>query len=750
MNYQYTSLENAIRLYETGKTDEAETACRQIIQTTPADPNVLQLLALIAFRRKNYEEAEKIVLQAIASNRRAAEYHNDLGNIYMAQGRLEPAEKCFREAMKLKPRYATPVASLGLLLAMLGKYREAADAYQKAIELAPDRPEFHRNFGYLLVAMSRPEQAIEHYRKTLLLKPDSPEILINIAEAYKIQRKFNEAAAAGLEAIKLDPQNTRTLLFMGDIYKDQDQAENAIPFYRQTLVVDPGSVYAHMRLGHALYRQGKTAESRSHFQKAVKLDPENLEAKLGNCIGQIQLIHRSTEEIFQARENYRKALEELCNGIDLTNPAIRERAQGLVGTLQPFFLAYQGENDRELQAIYGDLMTRVQTACFPEWAGNHPSPPPLKSGEPIRVGILSGFFCRHSNWKIPINGWVENLNREEFQLYGYHTGWTTDEQTEIAKKSFYRFTEKLPTQEDWLKRITDDRLHILIIPEVGMDAMTPRLAAFRLAPVQCASWGHPDTTGFPTIDYYLSSDLMEPENGQDHYCEKLVRLPNLSIYYEPLDTPAAPVDRAHFGLRDDLPLFICTQSLVKYLAQYDEVFPRIAMETGACQFTFIGYQRSPTIEKQFLRRLETAFSRFGLRMEDYVKMVPYLDAAHYRALNLLADVFLDSIGWSGCNSTLEALACDLPVVTMPGELMRGRHTHAILKMMDIGDTEGRNMDEYVAIAARLAKEPDRRKEISEKIARNRRLAYRDMESVRGLEEFIRRAISKEKETPHEF
>jgi len=741
MNSEFWSLDDAIRLYEAGETDEAETVCRQVIQTQSANADAFQLLGVIAFRRKNYADAEKVVLQAIAINCQVAEYHNDLGNIYMAQGRLDHAEKSFRTAMNLQPRYATPIASIGSLLAMQGKYQEAEEAYKKALELATDRPEFHRNFGHILLDMAKPEQAIEHYNKALLLKPDSPEILISMAESYKTLRRFNEAVTACHKAINLESQNPRTLLLLGDIYRDMDQVENAVSYYRQALVLNPDSVYAQMRLGHTLYRQGKTAEARSRFQAVVKLDPENLEAKLGNCIAHIQLINRSTEEIARAREGYRKSLEELYQGVDPANPAIRNRARGLVGSLQPFFLAYQGKNNRELQSMYGDLVTRVQSACFPGWAGKHPSPPPIKSDEPIRVGFLSGFFCRHSNWKIPIKGWVENLNREEFQLYGYYTGWVNDEQTEIAKKSFYKFTEKLPTQEDWLKCITGDRLHVLIIPEIGMDAMTPRLAAFRLAPVQCASWGHPDTTGFPTIDYYLSSDLMEPENGQDHYCEKLVRLPNLSIYYEPLDTPAAPVDRAHFGMRDDLPLFICTQSLVKYLPQYDDVFPRIAMETGSCQFAFIGYQRSSTIEKQFLRRLETAFSRFGLRMENFVKMVPYLDAAHYRALNQLADVFLDSIGWSGCNSTMEALSCNLPVVTMPGELMRSRHTHAILKMMDICETDGRNIDEYVAIASRLARETDWLREISEKIARNRHLAYRDMECIRGLEEFIRRAVT---------
>jgi len=609
----------------------------------------------------------------------------------------------------------------------------------KEMELNPDRWEIHHNLARLLAETAKPEQAIEHYKKAHYLKPDSTEILIDLAETYKNQRNFHGTVAACRKALKLDPENTRAMLILGDIYVDSDKIESAIPFYHQALALNPDSLYTHVRLGDALRQQGETAEALSHFQTAMKLDPENLTVRLWNCLAQIPLIYESEEEIVQARENYRKALEELCRNVDLDNPVVRDRAKTMVGATQPFYLAYHGENDRELQSMYGDLMVRVQSACFPEWAGKPPMPP-IKSGEPIRVGILSGYFCRHSVWKILIKGWIENLNKDEFQLYGYYTGYESDTQTEIAKKKFYRFIEKLPTQEDWLKRITGDRLHIIIIPEVGMDPMTARLAAFPLAPVQCSSYGHPETTGFPTIDYYLGSDLMEPENGQDHYCEKLIRLPNLSIYYEPLDTPVASVDRACFGLRDDLPLFICTQSLFKYLPRYDEVFPRIALEAGECQFAFFGYQKSSALGAQFLRRLEKAFSRFSLRMEDYVKMFPYLDIPHYNAINKLADVFLDSIGFSGLTTTLEALACDLPVVAMPYKLMRGRQTHAILKMIDLCETGGRNIDEYVAIAARLAKEPGWRKEISEKIARNRHLLYRDMECIRGLEEFIRQAV----------
>jgi len=195
MNLDSLSLNNAVRLYEAGKTDEAEVICRQILQAQPANADALQLLAGVCLRRKNYEEAETAILQAIALNKRAAEYRNDLGNIYKAQDKLDLAEKCFRKALKLKPRYADPFANLGALRAMQGKPQEAADAYQKALELDPDRPEILQNFGRIMTGTAKPEQAIEYYNKALLLKPDSPEILTGMAEAYKNQRKFGEAVA---------------------------------------------------------------------------------------------------------------------------------------------------------------------------------------------------------------------------------------------------------------------------------------------------------------------------------------------------------------------------------------------------------------------------------------------------------------------------------------------------------------------------------------------------------------------------
>jgi protein O-GlcNAc transferase len=104
---------------------------------------------------------------------------------------------------------------------------------------------------------------------------------------------------------------------------------------------------------------------------------------------------------------------------------------------------------------------------------------------------------------------------------------------------------------------------------------------------------------------------MEPPDGQDHYTERLVRLPNLSVYCEPTDPPSASITRQDLGLRSTAVVYWCAQSLHKYLPQFDEVFPRIARAVGDCQFAFIQYQQGAHITELFRQRLNRAFGGVG-------------------------------------------------------------------------------------------------------------------------------------------
>jgi predicted O-linked N-acetylglucosamine transferase (SPINDLY family) len=103
-------------------------------------------------------------------------------------------------------------------------------------------------------------------------------------------------------------------------------------------------------------------------------------------------------------------------------------------------------------------------------------------------------------------------------------------------------------------------------------------------------------------------------------------------------------------------------------------------------------------------------------------------------------VVLDSIGWSGCNSILESLVHNLPIVTFAGEMMRGRHTAAILEMMGIGETTARTIDDYVSIAGLLGRDAAKRAELSAEIANKKHRVYRDRDCITALEAFLEGAV----------
>ncbi len=121
-------------------------------------------------------------------------------------------------------------------------------------------------------------------------------------------------------------------------------------------------------------------------------------------------------------------------------------------------------------------------------------------------------------------------------------------------------------------------------------------------------------------------------------------------------------------------------------------------------------------------------------------ILPRLDGSRFVAAIGTCDIVLDSIGWSGCNSTLESLAHNLPVVTTPGAFMRGRHTTAILQMMDVTETIAPDVGGYVQLAVRLARDPEWRAALRQRIAAAKHRLWRDRSPIEALEQFLCEAV----------
>ena len=487
-------------------------------------------------------------------------------------------------------------------------------------------------------------------------------------------------------------------------------------------------------LANLLHIAGHEHDAQRVLAIPLRADPDDIGARLTQAMSLLSRVHDDEADIAGRRAAYADALRQIAAVAADATPAALARGALAIGLAQPFLLAYQGENDRDLQQCYGGIIARLANA---QGFSDAPMPPKPRPGEKIRVGFASAYLHMHSVSKTH-GGWITQLDRSRFTVFGYQLGPARDAVSDRIAACCDGFARGLADAATWRARILADAPHALIYLDIGMEQTAVRLAALRLAPVQCTTWGHPDTSGLPTIDYYLSSEAMEPADGDAHYTERLVRLPGLGICYTAPHDDGTVADRPALGVRDDATVYLCCQSLSKYLPRHDAIWPRIAARVSTAQFLFLSSPGSQG-DAMFRVRLQRAFAAAGLDWQRHCVLIPPVPHAEFPGLLRAADVFLDSIGWSGCNSTLEAVARDLPVVTTPSALMRGRHSAAILACMGLADRIATGEDAYVEQAVRLADARERAGFVAA-LRAGRRRVFGDMVPVRALEDFIARAV----------
>ena len=724
----------ALTFHTQGRLVEAESLYSQVLAHRPDHFDALQMLSVVKLAKGQPAEALRLISEAMRLRKPSPQVLVNYGMILHALNRIDEALASFDAALKQKSRFAEAHNNRGAALADLGRNEEALECFRKAIDLKDDYADAHYNRGSSLRVLGRYDEALESLERALTLQPNHVKALNNRGAVMEALNRLPEALANYDQALAIAPDFTEPRNNRGRVLIGLDRAEDAIENFTSALQVNPRNAEAWYQRARCLLEISRDQEASADLAQALQLDPGHAEARFAACFSQLPVIYRDAQEIPQRRVAYEMKLRELS--ADVERGALKGDLIKALGARHPFLLAYQGNNDRALQQIYGAMIGRVVARQFPP---AELAPPPA-AGEPIRLGIVSSFFYRHSNWKIPIKGWVSQLDRQRFHVTGYHLGAIRDEQTEAAAKLCDRFIHRTLDTDGWRREILAGAPHALIYPGLLMDISSLQLAAQRLAPVQCNSWGHPETSGLPTLDYFLSSDLMEPPEAQDYYTEQLVRLPNLSIYYEPVETEPVDVTRGEIGLRHGATVFWSAQSLFKYLPQYDEIFARIARAVGDCQFVFLRHFGAPAITASVRERLERAFAAGGLRADYHCVFLNRLSQSKFVAAAGLSDVFLDSIGWSGCNSALECLPQALPIVTFEGTTMRGRHSAAILRMIGVEETIATTVDDYVAIATRLGKDTQFRRAISSRMAENRHKIYRDRAPVTALEDFLEKAV----------
>ena len=740
----------AVDLHRAGQLDAAAAIYEEILEQSPRDFDANHMLGVVALQQGELETAQELLNLAVSIRPRDANAMGNLGVSYLRNRQLEQAQQWFEKALKITPNAPPALTNMGSVLLESGRFDTALPLARKAYKLDPKAYDTCNLLGACLLKAGEIKAAADILEEATRLQPNEAEAWANLSWVLRALGKEDLANQYANKATVLKPNSPLAIGAQAAVQYDEGRIDEAIESYRKLILLAPPSSDTRVAYAHALLADGLNEEALEQLQRAQELREKDLTVRWALVMAHLKSVYRTEPERAASREAFGKALQDVQEWYERT-PAV-EFAFKAVGVSQPFFLAYHPYNNRDLLGRYGQLCARfMSTLPLPSSAAKRPSKGAgIPAGErKLRLGVVSAHVKTHSVWNAITKGWLQNLDQSRFEIFLFQVDASADKETSAAAELVAHFENEPRDLTAWVKTIREADLDVILYPEIGMHALTLELACLRLAPVQAAAWGHPETTGLPTIDLYISAAAIEPPAAAGNYTERLVTLPNLGVYVEPLAPKINTPSLRTLKLPSNEPLLLCPGTPYKYSPQYDDVWVQIAQRLGRKSlfrrssggrlvfFKTHGEERNHLVET----RLRAAFEAADLAFDAHVSFIPALERSDFFGLIRRSALMLDTLSFSGFNTALQAIECGTPVLAFEGEFMRGRLASGILRQLDLPQLVATTTAEFVEKAVALAHDTAGRADLQAQIEARREKLFRDLEPIRALENCLLEARS---------
>ena len=723
------TLQQAVATLQTGNVDNALLQLENLASQPAAPTETFSWLAIANAHARKFPDATRAIQRALALAPGNAGFYLTAANIQQDMGDLTAAVDLLRQSIRVDPGFAQGHNNLGIVLTDMGRIGEAVSSFREAIRLNPAYARAYANLAAAQVRSLQFADALASARRAAEIQPDYAHAHHLIGNALVMTGNTIAAEASLRTAIRLKPDFAEASLLLAKTFTKLKRTDEAEQVCRQALSLSPLRHELWAALGDIAAERDQLAEALGAYQRALELRPNDLSTTTRAAL-LLPNIYANESHLNASRERYSQGIAHLHANADALAQSLQPQRFG-DAIANSFLLAYQGRDDKVLQRDYADFVAKIAVYALPGEPRELPrnAVPPQRR---IRLGFCSRFFYRSTAGNY-FASWITDLDRSVFEIYLYHTHIVDDDLTRRLRAAADHFVQAEESFSQMLGKIRSDNLDILVYPEIGMDRTVYLLSAMRLAPIQVCGWGHPVTPGHRTIDYYFSCEAMEPPDAQAHYNEQLRMLPGIGTRYErPRLSPEVSVKtRADYQLPDDATLYLFPQSLFKVHPANDRLLVKaMANDPRGVLVMFAG--QNSFVTQKFVARLSHAFAELGITAQGRVKILPGVGHDDYKRINQLCDLMLDTLHWSGGNTSLDALAMGLPIVTLPGEFMRGRQTMGMLTLMGVEELIAQSEEDYLTIALRLGTDRPFRDDISRRILDNAARIFDDTEPPRAV------------------
>jgi protein O-GlcNAc transferase len=628
------------------------------------------------------------------------------------QGRLDQAEHLYRAILKVAPSDIDCLHNLGTLCIQRGRYPDAVELARAILRHQPDLALAHYTLGVALRGLGRLEEAAVCCRATLRLAPESAEAYNTLGDILRALGRYEEAERCCREALRLKPDYGEAHNNLGNALGFLSRLEEAETCFREALRLRPRDPIAYNNLGTVLVHQRKLVEAAEALRRASALRPDDADA-------------RATW--FQVKQricdwsDYREHEAKILSGTRrLALPGMAHNLLGLASTAEQQF-AYA----RRVAAT----LAVPESAKFPAFLP--------RLGERVRLGYLSSAFREFPTAYLAV-GVIEHHDRRSFETIGYSAG--LDDGSAMRGRiaaAFDRFVDvsKIPDLEA-ARLIHSDAVDVLIdlngyLPEPENRA---RILAYRPAPIQVNYLGYPGTMGADFIDYILVDPFVVPADQQRFFTERLVHLPHCyQCNDDKREIARATPARAEYGLPEDGFVFCCFNDSYKLTPDLFDIWMRLLHAVRGSVMWLL--ERDPAASANLLR--EAAVRGVAPERLVFARRLPL---SEHLARHRFADLFLDTLPCNAHTTASDALWAGLPLLTCTGNTFVGRVAGSLLRAIGLGELITTSLDEYEALALRLAHDAELLGRLRTRLAQNRLTfpLFDTERSTRNLEAAYRR------------
>lgn len=711
-------LQEAVRrareAYGTGRLAETRALCREVLGARPGQPDAEALLGVVALQEQGYDAAASHLARALRSCPHVPEFRYNLGLALAGRGQSAAAAEQFREAVALEPNFAAAHNNLASALKELGDTEGARRHYERALELDAAHPGAHNNLAILLRDSGDHDEALTHLRKALQAAPGFADTWFNLGNTLRSADRVEESIEAYRKAVSLDPTITDAWVGLGQLLQRSHRFHEAEDAYATALRMNPAMAVVHFSLGNLLCGLRREMDAIPHYRSAVEIDPTYAEARCALARAQRRLSF------------YEAAVRTARHAID-TCPDCSE-AHALLGTV----LTEQGLVDEALDELRlaiameptddGSHSTLIWAlSCHPDygaaailqearrWQATHAArlrgQPPALANDPsperrLKIGYLSPDFKRHPVGYF-LSALIRERDRDAFEIMCFSSVPETDDLTEVLMSHADDWREVRGLDHEALAGIIREARVDILVDLAGHTRGNRLLTlARRAAPVQICAGGHYCTTGVDAVDYLVSDWQQSPPGSEGNYSERLLRLPDGYVCYEPPDyapqvTKPPVLDRGYVT-------FCCYNGLHKISPRVIDLWAavmnavagsRLRMQTGALN--------DPVTRDRYA-------NLFASRGVDGDRIEFHGPVSHRDLLESYAhaDIALDPFPYSGGLTTCESLWMGVPVVTLSGSTFASRHSTSHLCNVGLPELVTVTEEEYIDTTTRLARDVD--------------------------------------------